>query len=488
MKKQKQQLTQRQKDERRIVRRRRQQRAFEAAQASRFTSNWLTGALNANDEIKYSLEPLRARARDLTQNDAIAIRYIRLLIDNVPGHKGIDMRPKIRKADGTLDTAANKKLKTAWEKWGRSVTQDGMSWKRYQKTFIETAARDGEVFTHFIRSRAKGLQLKLIDSAHLDAQHDDILKGGNLIYSSVEVNEGGTPVAYWPWKRYPGDRLINQNERIRIPVSDAVLCFRQTYPFQVRGYSWLSNVMNDLKQAKEYNFTELVSARVASLKGVYFTRPDGVGENEEEDEEEDEDEHIQRPLEPGGADSLPAGWDVKQVDPKHPTQEFSKFVTKILQRIASGLSVSYHSVASDLGEHDFSSLRAGSLLDRDTYRGIQSWMIESFCDRIYREWVNFEMLRGKLDIPKSKQDQLYEVTWHPRGWSYVNPQQELQAIELMLNNTLDSKSNVVAERGRDYEEILAERKADRELEELYGESLTNKEVAKEAVKNSDEDK
>jgi len=58
--------------------------------------------------------------------------------------------------------------------------------------------------------------------------------------------------------------------------------------------------------------------------------------------------------------------------------------------------------------------------------------------------------------------------WIPRGWEWVDPLKEILAIEKACALLIDSRTRAAAERGRDYEEVVADRARELELLEAAG--------------------
>ena len=60
-------------------------RDYNAAMLSRLTASWTTTNLSANSDIYRNLDVLRARSRDLAQNNVYARQFIKMVADNVVG-------------------------------------------------------------------------------------------------------------------------------------------------------------------------------------------------------------------------------------------------------------------------------------------------------------------------------------------------------------------------------------------------------------------
>ena len=102
------------------------------------------------------------------------------------------------------------------------------------------------------------------------------------------------------------------------------------------------------------------------------------------------------------------GMDIKLFDPTHPTSAFSDFHKAVLRGIASGLGVSYASLASDLENVNYSSIRQGALDERDFYRTLQQFAIEHFVEPVFRRWLQASMTSGDLPLPMVKFEKFAE--------------------------------------------------------------------------------
>ena len=140
------------------------------------------------------------------------------------------------------------------------------------------------------------------------------------------------------------------------------------------NHSWLRQSRRS-RCLHGYREAELVAARAAASKFAVLTSPsyeDFVGDDETEED---------RPLidfEPASIFQLPEGQDLKLIDPTHPTSAFDDFEKAVLRGIASGLNVSYTSLSNDLTGVSYSSIRQGTIEERDHYKTLQSFFHPAF--------------------------------------------------------------------------------------------------------------
>jgi lambda family phage portal protein len=416
---------------------------------------------------------MRARSRDLAQNNDHAKRFFSMIESNVIGAKGILLQNKAKLSEGQLDTVNNDKVEVAFKRWGKknnaSVTTR-LSWTDIQKIFIKTVARDGEVLVRKVKGYSNEFRfaLEFIEADHLDENHNEELTNGHRIVMGVEIDQWKKPVAYHLLTKHPGEYSYYRTDGKtidRVPADQIIHAFIQERPTQTRGIPWMHSAMTRLNMLGGYEEAELVAARTAACKMGFFTSPSGDGYTG--DDKTDDGDVISK-AEPGMFEQLPQGMDFKSFEPSHPTNVFQYFNKAILRGIASGLNVSYNSLASDLEGVNYSSIRAGLLDERDCWRAIQGWIIENLHEEVYPEWFNMAVVTKQLDIKPIDIERLAVAQWQPRGWAWVDPENDTTAAIMAVNNGLKTRRMIAAEQGYDLEDIYRELAEEKELAKKYG--------------------
>ncbi len=445
---------------------------FAGAQMGRLTLDWIMAHRSADQEIQGSLILLRDRARELVRNTSWVRRYVRLLSQNVIGPKGIQLQARLQSGGRPL-AQANQRIEDAWDRWGEPgvCTVDGkLSWRALQHLVMKNLPSDGEVLIRIVRGfdNPFGFALQVLDPDQLDEKYN-IPRApdspDNEIRMGVELDRWGRPVAYHMWDGHPSE-LHRRRERRRVPAADIIHLGEPDRPAQTRYVPWVASVMLDLNMLRGYFEAELVAARVAAASGGFFTRDaQDIGVNPDESS----DEPLAMDAEPGTFHELPAGMDVQTFTPDHPTAAFPAFVKAILRSVATGLGISYNILANDLEHVNYSSIRAGMLDERDYYRTLQQWMIDHLHKRVYAEWLPWAMLTGRLDsrVPLARYQ---AVSWQPRGWQWVDPEKDVKAAIIGIQQGLNSRQRILGGHGLDFEEViddLAKEKAMLEERGLY---------------------
>jgi lambda family phage portal protein len=443
------------------------ERYFEGASTTRLTSDWGTTVTSADAELRNDLGAMRSRWRELERNNDYAARFLNLLDNNIIGSDGVGLHMHILDPNGELDTGACNLIEESWEKWGTKIncTISGMlSFDEVCRLALRSTARDGSVLCQKIvgaeAGNPFGFALKVMEGDHLDRFYSGYAPNGNEVRLGVEydkdsVGQKRKPVAYWITPRHPGDFIgySGNYTRRRVPADEIIHLFRPTRFEQSEGVPWGSSAMNGLNMLGAYQETALVAARAGACQEGYFLsaegeeyKGDGLGVNGEQ----------LNTMEPGVTKVLPKGMTFVPHDPKHPTTSYAEYVKAVLRGIASGIGISYNTLANDLENVNYSSIRAGLLDERDQYRTIQQWFIESFIQPIFDAWLPLAFLSKQIALPFAKLDKFNVPTWKARSWDWVDPMKDMEANILAVNNYMDSPQNIISRRGGQPEKILKE--------------------------------
>ena len=209
-----------------------------------------------------------------------------------------------------------------------------------------------------------------------------------------------------------------------------------------RGVPWMASAMPHIKLLQSYLENEVVASSLASPKVAIVTNNTGdeyVGSGVEDS---------YTPLssmEAGSIEQLPSGWEMKPLEFSHPTSQFSSMVENVIQHIASGLSIPYSDLSSNMTVASYSSLRQEALQSREYYRTVQTWFIDQFIDPVFQRWLSSALTtpdsqgRPVLALPLEKFDKWSGgASWFPRGFEGVDPLKDANANQVGLRNVFIS--------------------------------------------------
>ena len=136
--------------------------------------------------------------------------------------------------------------------------------------------------------------------------------------------------------------------------------------------------------------------------------------------------------------------------------------------------MSYHGLSGDLTEVSFSSIRSGTIEERDQWRVLQTWFADAVLEPVYTEWLRMALLSGAIKMPNgsalpaAKLDKFAAHTWQARTWEWVDPESDANAIVTKLGANLTTLTHEAGKQGLDLEEILQTKQRERELYAQYG--------------------
>lgn len=446
---------------------------YNAGSVDRLSGDWIASRLSSDDELRWNMVRIRDRARDLERNNSITKQFLRLLSVNVIGPNGIKLQSQVRDNSMNLNKRFNDKIERAWEDWCYTPTTDGkLDFVSLQRLLLKTVARDGEVFVRVVRGFSGNrfaFALEVIDPELIDERLNVARGSGvNEIRLGVEIDANGAPVAYHGWNVSPRLSMSSQRQRVVYPADQIIHLYDPDRINQTRGVSWMTPVMVPMRHLAAYAEAELVAARTAASKMGFFQRKSEIGISGISDGSDPTSGSFTMSADPGTFGILPDGYELSSWSPDHPSTAFSDFMKTQMRDVATGLGVTYNALANDLENVNYSSIRAGLLIERDMWRCLQRWWICAFLRPVYREWLNMSLLNGAIVLDNRDVRRFLEARWIPRGWAWVDPLKDTQAGIMAIGAGLASRTSLLAEQGLDHEQVFEELQEEDALAELMG--------------------
>jgi len=441
-------------------------RSYAGAIISRLTSDWMSTQASADAEIRTSIKKLRDRSREMVRNNPYAKQAKRTTQVNVVG-SGIKLQSQVQQVRGRKPSEAiNRLIEEKWHLWTRAQYCDVAGRHSFHMMeWLATGAlpESGEALFRIIRRPFGGsrvpLALEMIESDVLDEEYQGAtLTKLNEWRMGVEINEWGRPVRYAFLTRHPGDYWFQNapqkgDKHVFLPASDVIHLFLPERPQQNRGVPWFHSVMADAHQLQGYEEAAVIRARAGASVMGFVTSPEG----ELEGDDVQADRRISE-FEPGMWKYLEPGQNVSVPNISSPDQQYEMFVKNKVRRFASGFGCSYETLSRDFSETNYSSSRLSLLEDREHWKVIQSYLIENFHNRVFREWLDLAVLAGELpfDDYDARPERYDTPRWMARGWDWVDPLKEAKAYRQMEQAGYMTKAQIVAKLGGDFFDNLTE--------------------------------
>lgn len=449
------------------------QRIFQAAGTGRLEQTWGSTPTSVDSWIFQHWATLCARAREQSENNDHAKKFIQLCRDNIAGPKGFTLMASIKDPSGAPDTLASDAIEEAFSRFSKRGVFDvsrTLSRSAVERLIATTLPKDGEFIAVARYGRALnefGFALQIVDPYLLDPTHYEDLRNGNTIRHGIEFDANGAPVRYY--FRRMDERMMGYVSGASgrtydiVPAENVCHIFLPEIVGQKRGLSWMRTALWRLRMLGGFEDAAIVNARVGAAKMGFFRDPDG----------DNSDEDIPMDGEAGTFEDI-GNREFVAWNPQFPDQSIEPFTKSILRSVSSGLNVSYNNLASDLTSVNFSSIRQGALDEREVWKGLQEMVIEQWSEWLYNRWLSRSLLAQAITVSGKplkyeRIDKYRAVSWQGRRWGWIDPQAEMAANEKAIAMRVKTRSEVIRETsGRDSADVWAEFARERDDMEQLG--------------------
>lgn len=455
---------------------------FEAGRMGRRLGSWIPSRVHVNTLINQSGPNTLARARFLARNNGYATSAVECFSANLVGD-GIKPSWKsplpipdvdndasddqIAAAKSAAKSASKQKqsVHELWARWTIEADAEGVTdFYGLQKRIARELFIAGEIFVRLRPRRLSDglsipLQIELYPSEQLPLWLTMPLANGNWIRQGIEFDQIGRRVAYHFWRVNPGDITLAPKfgERVRIPASQILHVFDPLEAGQIRGMSRLTPAIVTLWMLDLYDDAELERKKTAALFSVFVVRPDPDGEFFDKETTVREDEGtLSVKLQPGSAQTLFPGEDIKIAAPADVGNSYEPFQYRTLIRICAALGLPYAGTTGDLKGANYGSQRAGMIEARRRAEGLQNGiLIHQFCRPVFRAFMDSAHIAGALDFDGYADDprDYLQMQWIPPRWMWIDPLKDRQAEILAVDAGFKARSQVIEEEGGDAAEV-----------------------------------
>ncbi len=371
------------------------------------------------------------------------------------------------------DRAVRELLQALWLRWTDTADTGGLAdFYGLQAMATRAMIESGESFARLRVTPDTGaipLRIELLDREQVPTDLHREIGGGARIRAGIELDPAGRRVAYRVLTSRPGDPLgaSFRMDPLRVPAADCIHLFKPLAAGQLRGITWLAPALLRLHELDQFEDAALVKAKVAALFTGFITDPDGTvggltGTNTSG--------VLTVGMEPGSLIPLPPGADIRFSTPAE-HDAYAPFVKNHLRAVAAGMGLPYELVSGDLEGVTYSSIRAGLIEFRRRVEQLQhNIVVHQFCRPVWERFVRLAVLAGELPARdfESNPSTYMGCEWLPPKFDYVDPKKDVEAEILAIESGLKSRTQAIAERGFDAEQVDAEIAADKERAEGLG--------------------
>lgn len=418
---------------------------------------WLTSKLSSNDQLTAELETLIDRSLDLYRNDCYAASAINGRVDNVIG-SGIRPQCRVQAERGILtsDQAETFRVEAEWlwQQWARQE-----SFYEKQRQLERCNGLYGESWLHMSDDdnpeKAVSLAVQVISPQRIPINSYGPSSVGTKRRLGIRLDAKNNPVSAYVRDSLPNDSHEYSQAETEVDLADLLHNYEEQFPGQLRGTPWLAPAMNRLKDLKDFVHANLVAEQVAACYSAFVT---GVTDPVLLAEGARVRSNLED-LSPATIQYLQDGEGVQFSDPARPGSTLAPYVEWSLHGVAAALRYPYELLSKQF-TNNFSGGRLALIDGRITFKVWQSSSISSQYTPVWERFIDRAVMLGALKVDPVKYEEnrasFLQHAWIPPGWPWVDPEKEVAADILAIGAGLQTQTESLAARGRDFDETLAQ--------------------------------
>ena len=437
---------------------------FDATSGQRRLKGFVTSRAHVNALIAASGPEMNARARWLVRNNGYAANAIESWAANTVGD-GISPNSSIAQA------SRKDSVQRLWLAWTDDADAEGLTdFYGLQRRAAREVFMTGEVFLRFRPRRLEDglvvpLQVQMLPSEMLPLNHNAVDGSSNVIRQGIEFDRLGRRVAFHFLRRHPGDSTDPglAGETVRVLASEVLHIIDPVEAGQLRGVSRFAPAIVKLFLLDQYDDAELDRKKVAAMYAMFVTSPAPDNPLAPPDEEYE--------VAPGQVVRLDPGEDVTVSAPADSGSTYEPFQDRTLLQISAALGIPYGYLSNDGAKGNFSNSRLSLIEFR---RRVSAWqhsvMVFQMCRPVWARFMDTAVLAGALRLPgyDRRRAEYLACNWLPTKWDWVDPLKDANAEIAQIEAGLKSRTQAIAERGYDAEQVDAEIARERDRERRLG--------------------
>lgn len=385
---------------------------------------------------------VRIRSRYEAENNSWYAGILRTAVNHICGGAG----PRLQLLTGNAE--ADRRVERAWASWCRRV-----DFADILRQSVEAYWRDGEVFLmraeHPLVTSGVSLDVRLIEADQIQAPWDAPAHGDPYSDDGIRFDRSTNELFIYVLDHHPGGpaymRSTLQGHWYRAG-SDVTHLFRAERPGQTRGVPRATPALQTLPIMRRQELATLYSAETAANFAMYLKSNSPAIDPADSPADFAEIELTRNML-----TTLPAGWEIGQVEPKQPGPLYEMFQRQALMSFCRCTNMPYTLAAGTGKDANFSSFK-GDMKNvwepevRVEQNRIEVAMLEPVL-RWFFESAIFApgLLAGLPPIGE------IEHRWHWPPLPELDAIESAQAAQLRMKSGLSSLSEEYARRGADWQ-------------------------------------
>lgn len=437
------------------------QRLYDAVQPSQYRPT-ISQRTSADGVMNVTGSRLRELSRHLEENHDLVVAVFDDLVNNTIG-EGVKVTPMVRTKGGELAEDINDRLLELWTEWGHYPETTGeMSFPSVERMVARSMFRDGEIFVQTVMDSryphptAIKLSLELLEADFVPFDYEDSSR--NILHG-IQNDQWNRPVGYYTWKTHPGDPLgrgftIDPQDLKRIDRDQMLHVKFSRRLRQRRGVPITHAVINRLRDLKDYEESERIAAKVAAdLTGFIKRSAEYQGEISV-----NAGGSRDFSLQAGAIFQLQPGEDVGTIQSDRPNTGLEKFRNGMLRAVAGGTGTRYSAISRDYNG-TYSAQRQELVEGAIAYRAQFAYIVSRFHRPVYERFIQWaqlsNQLKGRMQVDPLTWGQ---VDFRAPALPWIDPDSEAKAYATLIESGIESRAEIMRNRGRDPAKVWAELK------------------------------
>lgn len=414
---------------------------FDIAQTTRENRNHWTGAdsLSARASISPGVRRvIRIRSRYEAENNSWYAGILRTATNHIAGNG-----PRLQVL--TDNPQANARLEAAWQRWAKRILLADKL-----RTIIEAYWRDGEVFVMRAerpRNFPFTLDLRIHETEQVASPGIGSILQDQFVDDGIRFDQQTNELSLYVYDHHPGGSIPRMTLGGKWYPSTKVLhLFRAERPGQVRGLPRATPSLPLLPIMRRQQLATLYSAETAANFAMYLKSNSPAIDPTASPADFAEIEMARNML-----TTLPAGWELGQVEPRQPGPNYEMFQDHTLKSFARCTNMPFPLAAGTAEKSNFSSFKGDM---RNVWRpevvSEQNRLEDSIVEPVFYWFLEQAVYAGDTlaglplidDIPHK---------WHWPPLPDLDPVDTANAGSIRLSSGQTNLTELHAEQGKDWE-------------------------------------
>ena len=252
----------------------------------------------------------------------------------------------------TQNEIGNARIEQAWERWQRSIM-----FADKLRTLFVAYWKDGDgigMRSHRPANWPFSLDVAIFESEQCASPWISSAIADPFLDDGIRIDHNANPVEYYLFDHHPGETAFVPTMNGRwYPAADMIHLFRRDRPGQVRGIPRATSALPTLPVMRRQEMATLLASETAASFATFLksNAPALAPSSSPADFAEIE-------IAFNMLTTRPAGWEIDQVDSKHPGPQYEMFQRQALMSFARCTNMPYPLAAGSSMKSNFSSMKA----------------------------------------------------------------------------------------------------------------------------------